>query len=214
MIELYHYIHCPYCVRVRMAFGYFNLPYKSIPLPYEDEETPNRLCQAKMLPIIKDDSGNAMNESLDIIKKFLPEDKADFFNYPEEELKEYNTYLSGLGKNIHPLAMPYWIYTKEFSEKSREYFQTKKEKSKGPFAEMFRNRYTFLERINIQLSEIEKKIPNNDNFPRVNIKDIMLASHLWGLYIVPEFQFSNKIHSYLQNIKQQCKFEYHKDFWE
>ena len=47
----------------------------------------------------------------------------------------------------------------------------------------------------------------------LTIKDVMLASHLWGMYIFPEYQFSQKLHSYLQVIKEKAKFEYHQDFW-
>ena len=34
--------------------------------------------------------------------------------------------------------MPAWVYTKEFNEKTRDYFINKKEKSKGPFPELYK----------------------------------------------------------------------------
>ena len=39
-LKLYHYVHCPFCVRVRMILGFLQLPYQSIVLPYDDEVTP------------------------------------------------------------------------------------------------------------------------------------------------------------------------------
>ncbi len=59
MITLYHYVHCPFCVRVRMAFGHLKVPYKSVVVPYDDAKTPIDLCQVKMLPIIKWEDGKA-----------------------------------------------------------------------------------------------------------------------------------------------------------
>ena len=52
-IQLYHYVHCPFCVRVRMALGHLKIPYESIVLPYDEEEIPLEMCQKKMLPILK-----------------------------------------------------------------------------------------------------------------------------------------------------------------
>ena len=48
----------------------------------------------------------------------------------------------------------------------------------------------------------------------LTLNDILIGSHLWGMYIFPEFQFSPKIHNYLQSIKLKCHFEYHSDYWK
>ena len=68
MVELFHYIHCPFCVRVRLACGYLDIPFKSTVIPYSDEETPRSIAGKKMLPILKTEDANIINESLDIIK--------------------------------------------------------------------------------------------------------------------------------------------------
>ena len=67
-MKLYHYVHCPFCVRVRMAAGFLNTSYESIVVPYDDEATPINLTGKKMLPIWVNDKRLAQNESLDIIK--------------------------------------------------------------------------------------------------------------------------------------------------
>src|SRR5690606_10180512 len=69
MSTLYHYVHCPYCVRVRMTLGFLGEKYLSKVLPYDDEQTPVELTGTKMLPIWQRDDGSSMNESLDIIKE-------------------------------------------------------------------------------------------------------------------------------------------------
>ena len=64
----------------------------------------------------------------------------------------------------------------------------------------------------LTLKEVEENLdPYFSN--EFSIFDIMLASHLWGMYIFPEFQFSEKLHNYLQDVKNICSFEYHEDFW-
>ena len=76
-IALYHYVHCPFCVRVRLALGFLNVAYDSIVVPYDDEKTPIELVGKKMLPIAVIE-GKAMNESLDIIEAI---DQENFFKY-------------------------------------------------------------------------------------------------------------------------------------
>ena len=54
----------------------------------------------------------------------------------------------------------------------------------------------------------------DDMTEEFTIWDLMLASHLWGMYIYPEFQFPNKIHDYLMKVKSLTRFNYHEDYWQ
>lgn len=210
-IKLYHYQHCPYCVRVRLAFGYLKIPYQSIVLPYEDEKTPISLTGIKMLPIVTHTDGTSMNESLDIIKHY---DEKNILGIKEFNNNELEEIINCLGKYVHPLCMPHWIYTKEFSEKSRIYFQQKKEKTKGPFSELVKNRNNFEARLTEELLKLESKIDKFYQSDILTIRDIMISAHMWGLYILPEFQFTPKMHFYLQRIKELCNFNYHQNLWD
>lgn len=212
-LTLYHYVHCPFCVRVRMALGYLNVEYKSKVVPYDDELTPVKLTGKKMLPILAHDNG-AMNESLDIIKYL---DKKNVLKVDEyvtsHSFKELETTLNKIGSAVHSLAMPYWMYTPEFTESSRQYFQSKKEQKRGPFSELVKNQKIYIDELKPHLGQIEKDLSPFYHSSHLSIEDILIASHLWGLYVVPEFQFSEKMHKYLQSIKQICNFNYHQDFW-
>jgi glutaredoxin 2 len=192
-----------------MTLGYLNLPYESVVLSYDDEMTPVRLTGKKMLPIIEID-GPVQNESLDIMTRL---DLRGELQLPRELPQELSQLLDKLGKNIHSMAMPYWIYTPEFNDASREYFQMKKEEKRGPFKELVRNRQLFevplMKDLVRFISEL-KPFYQNEHFTGY---DIIIASHLWGLYVVPEFQFPLELHSYLQEVKRICRFDYHQDFW-
>lgn len=190
-----------------MAFGYLNKPYISKVLPYDDEATPMRLTGKKILPALEVD-GKAMNESLDIIQLVDTEDK--LYKKPTEDLEKL---LTLLGSPVHSLAMPYWIYTPEFTPSSREYFQKKKEVKRGPFKELVKNQKQYIEEISPLLKQVEDKLGPFYGSLEFTFDDILIAAHIWGLYVVPEFQFSPKMHQYLQNVKQICRFNYHQDFW-
>lgn len=210
---LYHYVHCPFCIRVRMAFGYLNIPYESKVIPYDDEATPLSFTGKKMLPILKHSTGS-MNESLDIIAYADQNDRLGVKQFiASTEFKDIEELLTKIGGPVHSLAMPYWIYTPEFNPSSREYFQKKKEVKRGPFKELVKNSQIFTDEVNSLFQIIENRLSPFYQSSEMKLVDILLAAHVWGLYVVPEFQFSEKMHHYLQSVKAQCKFDYHKDFW-
>ncbi len=212
-MKLYHYVHCPFCLRVRMVLGLFGIRYESIVLPYNDEKTPIDIMGVKMLPILTDGHFKT-NESLEIIKHLDSNDVLKLRTLEGlEEFKQLENYLNQLGSNVHSLAMPYWIYTKEFDESSRKYFQEKKEIKRGPFSELVKRKEEFILALQKDLKELENQLNPFYGASTLRIYDIMIASHLWGMYVVPEFQFSTKIHDYLQKVGKECHFDYHKDFW-
>lgn len=212
-IKLYHYVHCPFCVRVRMALSYLGLSYESIVLPYDDEATPIALTGKKMLPIAIID-GKAMNESLDIMAAIDVNNKLKVKEIvTTSKFHDFENLLNKLGSSIHSLAMPYWIYTPEFNENSRLYFQKKKEEKRGPFKELVKNQRQYTEQLNHEFDVLEKKLEPFYQSSKFSLYDILLASHLWGLYVVPEFQFPVRMHSYLQEVKNTTGFNYHSDFW-
>jgi glutaredoxin 2 len=212
-IKLYHYVHCPFCIRVRMALGFFQLPYESIVLPYDDEKTPVELTGKKMLPIAVID-GTASNESLDIISLLDKNDRLKLsVTLYNNTFLELNALLNKWGEHVHSLAMPYWIWTPEFTPASRHYFQSKKEIKRGPFKDLVARRAFFEEKLHNDLEILKKELKPFYQSDKMTIYDILIASHLWGLYVVPEFQFTDELHSYLQKVKTLCHFDYHKDFW-
>lgn len=213
-LTLYHYVHCPFCLRVRMALGVLGLKYSSRVLPYDDEKTPLKLTGKKMLPILVKD-GEAINESLDIIAAV---DEKNVFRVKEieasPEFEKFNQLLNKLGASVHNLAMPYWIWTPEFDPASREYFQNKKEKKRGPFRDLVRQKDQFCHVLLDDLEQTSKELTPFYRSDKFSLYDILLAAHLWGMYVVPEFQFPEKMHRYLQRVKELCGFNYHEDFWK
>ena len=212
-INLYHYVHCPYCIRVRMVLGFLSKTYESRVLSYDDEKTPVVLAGKKMLPIVTVNDGLndfVSNESL-IISEKLDQENILFENVSSEDLGLVNELLSKIGKKLHPLAMPLWINTPEFDDLSRSYFINKKEATKGPFSELIKNS-DFLK---IELSELLDEINYPDTFykgDRLSILDIMISSHLYGLYVLTDFYIPRDCHEYLQRVRHACRFNYHEDF--
>lgn len=211
-MKLYHYVHCPFCVRVRLALGFLQIEYTSIVLQYDDESTPVKLSGKKMLPILEDNS-LVLNESLDIIKHIDTKNKLNTTTILKHQLSELTEFTNLIGKSIHSLAMPYWMWTPEFTESSRLYFQNKKEMSRGPFKLLVQNKESYICEVEKYLKQLETKLMPFYKSDKLTLADIILGAHLWGLYIVPEYQFPRLINDYLQSISKLCRFNYHEDFW-
>lgn len=211
-MKLYHYVHCPFCLRVRMTLGYLNIPYDSIVLPYDDEVTPVKLTGKKILPAFEFASNDIINESLDIAKRLDTNNKLKFELISQHQSK-IDELLNRIGSDVHSLCMPYWIYTQEFNESSRKYFQEKKEVKRGPFKNLIQNKDKYIAGLNITLSELKKDLSPYYLSSNITILDIMIASHLWGMFIFPEFQFSEKMYTYLMKVKSECHFDYHQDYF-
>ena len=213
MTTLYHYIHCPFCIRVRLVFGLLKTSYTTKVLPYSDESTPIQLTGVKMLPIATI-NGKSLNESLDIIKLVDTDNELSLDLLDEKQKRDrVEDLISRLAKPIHNLCMPYWAYSKEFNDESRAYFMKKKEAKRGPFFKLMQNKKEYLDQLAPLLQELESKIDSFYESETLTIFDVMIASQIWGMYVFPEFQFSEKLHSYLQRVGQLCSFDYHEDFW-
>ena len=213
VMKLYHYVHCPFCVRVRMGFGLLGVSYESVVTPYDDEATPLSLTGVKMLPILVDDIGVAQNESLEILKSYDSQSQLSWDLLPKHS-QELNPLLDKIGSLVHSLAMPYWIWTPEFTPSSRQYFQSKKEIKRGPFKNLVKRHNEFSKNLHTLLNgELTPSLKPFYNSDKLTIMDIMIAAHLWGMYVVPEFQFPSTIHDYLQSVKAHTHFNYHEDYW-
>jgi len=169
-----------------------------------------QLSGVKMLPIMQFSDGSILNESLQIIKK-LDRENTLSNEWAEQGIENL---LSAIAKPVHNLAMPYWIFTNEFDPLSRDYFRKKKEAKRGPLQLLAQRKNEFLRELPALFLTFKDDLRPSYKHHQLSILDIMLASHLWGLYVVPEFQFPNWLHDYLQDIAVKCNFNYHIDFWQ
>jgi glutaredoxin 2 len=191
-----------------MALGFLNLGYISRVLPYDDQKTPLALIGQKMLPILVS-GGTPIKESLDIIKKL--DQRNELSN--DSDLGPAEAFIKAVNNPVHSLTMPHWIYTQEFTPSSREYFIKQKEAKRGPFKELVAKSDLYTDELKPLLNDLSNKLKPFFHSERITVQDIIIAAHLWGLYVVPEFQFPEKIHQYLQNVKRLTHFQYHQDYW-
>ena len=157
-MKLYHYDHCPFCVRARMIIGLRGLNVEQIPLANDDEATPIGLVGKKMVPILIKDDGTAMGESLDIVRyldEYAGKERLDETIRPEVQawLNQVNEYS---GQLLSPRSTR--IGLPEFAtESARAYYTAKKSAQYGDFAEN-------LARTDELLARLHEDLPATDEY--------------------------------------------------
>lgn len=207
MIKLYHYLHCPFCIRVELALGYLKIPFTSQVLAYDDEETPKKLSGKKMLPIA-DIDGNIVNESLDIIYRLDKDNKFSIASVVQtNEFQDFKKLLDLIAEQVYMLAMPHVIHTEEFSESAAKYFQEKKEEKRGSFKKLISNKKKYLNELKQLLSITQVQLRPFYNSAEFSIYDICLVSQLWMLYIVPDYEFTKEMQEYMTRVSSLSSYQ-------
>eukprot|EP00527_Entomoneis_sp_CCMP2396_P003237 CAMPEP_0198143232 /NCGR_PEP_ID=MMETSP1443-20131203/6124_1 /TAXON_ID=186043 /ORGANISM="Entomoneis sp., Strain CCMP2396" /LENGTH=298 /DNA_ID=CAMNT_0043806435 /DNA_START=135 /DNA_END=1031 /DNA_ORIENTATION=- len=110
---LYVYDHCPFCVRVRLAFGLKNVKHNLHFMANDDVETPTALIGKKLSPIFKWGDDVIMPESMDIIN-FIDQDERfgpTNFIAPATGRTDIKEWQSGVRDLLRGLQRPRYVAT-------------------------------------------------------------------------------------------------------
>lgn len=203
-MKLYVYDHCPFCVRARMIFGLKKVSVDLVTILNDDVETPTKLIGQKIVPILVKENGEAMPESLDIVRYIDA-------HYGEKVLSEtvrpqIEDLLKQVGSYHNHLVLPRFtrLGLPEYATQSAvNYFTENKEKSIGNFADNLANTDTYLARLApdlIQLADlIQSDTALNGN---LSLEDILAFPILRNLTCVKGINFPPKVKTYVETMSR------------
>ncbi|WP_435955041.1 glutaredoxin 2 [Dryocola sp. BD626] len=201
-MKLYVYDHCPFCVRSRMIFGLKDVSCEIITLPNDDEETPTRLIGKKMLPVLVTESGDAIGESLDIVKYIDETFGSSVLTVADNPAIE--AWMEEATKLIYPLAIPRWASSdfEEFrQDAARQYFINKKEAVFGPFTRLLEQTETMVSEINAKLEILDDLLVRQErNAERYSLTDIRLFPLLRSLSIVKGISWPPRVQEWMKEM--------------
>lgn len=196
-MKLYHYEHCPYCLRVRVASALLDISLDLETLANDDEATPIGLVGKKVVPILIREDGTPMAESLDIVayldkQNILAETISPELENWIKKVSEYQGYL------LHPRNIQ-----SDFGEfktqSAKDYYQTKKSAFIGDFDEAFKDTAIYLKKINQDLLDLEALFKFDFiSGMRANLNDVILFPIIRNLTIVQGIKFPPKVAKYLK----------------
>lgn len=207
-MKLYHYDHCPFCVRARMILGLRQIAFEEVILLNDDEATPINLIGVKQVPILQKTDGTHMGESLDIVR-YIDEYAAD--NRLDETIRpEVQAWFDKVGKYHNHLIMPRDIQLglPEFATQSAiDYFVHKKEQQIGSFADNLRQSDDYINKINADLQQLDALIESEYwlNGQQASMEDILIFPILRNLSMVKGIQFPSKTLNYVHNMSEKSK---------
>ena len=193
-MKLYHYDHCPFCVRARMIIGLRDLNVEQSPLANDDEATPIGLVGKKMVPILIKADGTAMGESLDIVRyldEYAGGERLDDAIRPALQawLDKVNTYSNQLlSPRSTRIGLPEFV-----SESARAYYTAKKSAQYGDFAENLARTDELLARLHADLPALVPLISAPDHLgTRLGYEDIITFPLLRNLSMVQPLAYPQK----------------------
>ncbi|VFP80355.1 glutaredoxin 2 [Candidatus Erwinia haradaeae] len=206
-MKLYIYTHCPFCIKTRMIFGLKNIAVNLIVLMNNDEITPKKMINKKMVPILMREDNKYMAESLDIIKY------VDTLNQTPVLIGKTNPavhyWLNHVNKYIYYLLIPH-IAVAPFIELStpeaRSYFKIKKEKSYGNFENLTKDFSKLINNINNDLQQLAILINKPDSVNgQLSLDDFHLFPLLYLLSLVKQVKYPIQVAHYRDNISKKSK---------
>lgn len=213
-MKLYHYDHCPYCVKARMIFGLKNVPIEVITLLNDDEDTPNNLIGQKMVPILQINDELAMPESMDIVHYVDGMDDAPIII--GESSNKIAEWMANTKDYMYVLTMPRWVNAplEEFqTESARHYFKTKKESYIGSFDEALARSDELIAQANAHLKQLNALIHNEDTVNTfLSEDDFHVFAALRSLSIVKNIEFPSKVHAYMDKMSVKTHIPLHEQY--
>ena len=209
-MKLYHYPHCPFCQRVRLALGAKKIAYESIIPSYADAKTPTQLVGKKILPIVVFDDGEVLAESVDIIQAL--DNRFDHHPLFRKDTQKELTWVTRVVQipRYFDLLLPHYLDTykdaPEFDEAGTEYFRTTKEQKRGTtFTALKAERKNIYEQnIDPVLNQFRHKIEHGFIQEKFSAADCVLAADLSGLRIIPEIALPSLITEYIERAEDYC----------
>lgn len=206
-MKLYHYDHCPFCVRARMIIGLRGLDVAETILANDDEATPIGLVGKKMVPILIKDDGTAMGESLDIVRYldvYAGGERLDDAIRPEVQawLDKVNTYSNQLlSPRSTRIGLPEFV-----SESARAYYTAKKSAQYGDFAENLARTDELLARLHADLPALVPLISAPDHLgTRLGYEDIITFPLLRNLTMVKGVHYPPEVRRYVETMSAKSR---------
>lgn len=210
-MKLFHYDHCPYCVKVRMILGLKDVDFKLVTLLNDDEQTPVKMIGQKMLPILQKPNGSFLPESLDIISYIdtLLEFGEPIVRSSRKEAK-LDKWFEESRLCLYSLTMPRWIKMdlKEFTTPSAiAYFVNKKEKMIGSFEENLNRSDELIKEAHKFLENLESLISSGPFFwgETLSVDDFHVFAALRSFTCVKGLTFPPKIDKYTNSMEEKTK---------
>jgi len=213
---LHVYDHCPFCIRVELAFAFLGVPYTRIVYGYGDLEGPKRLKGKKQLPVLEY-VNKYTDESLDIID-LIEENTQERSIAPKTNRKDMVKWIKDTKDIRDDLTRPRKIKVpvKDWAEaRDVNYAREKYEKRGFNYRDAEERSVELIDKMNRFLDSFNEKILYDEHSVGelgFGMDDIIVLPDLRTLTCVKGLMWPKKLRKYLENAFENTTAELYFDY--
>lgn len=202
-MKLYIYEHCPFCARTRFVAGKLNLDLDVVVIDYDDDKTTTDIIGSKQVPLLVKDNGEAISESLDIIKYFLTLGGSSETNTPSKAVSEWQ---SSAFLPLQKVGYPRWssIGLKEFNTaSSKAAWRSKKETEALNFDALLADTPAIAKEVEGLINKVSDVLAFDKTMTIVD--EAVVFSILRGFFSEPTINWDESINEWMESASAKTK---------
>jgi glutaredoxin 2 len=207
-MQLYMFEHCSLCFRVRMTAALKKLHLQEVVVQDDDTETMTKLVGKRVIPILVKDCGQAMLESMDMVKYI--DGKADPMLVGPERT-EIAALADCIVTKTGPLTMPRYplLGLPEFSSVAAlDHYNVRKRKAFGDFVELRAETRRHIDELMPDLEKLDELIESPAAINgKLSLDDVRVLPLLRSAAVVKGLQFPKKVRDYFESMMERIGFK-------
>ncbi len=207
-MQLYMFEHCSLYFRVRMISALKRLHLQEVVVLDDDTETMVSLVGKRVIPILVEDDGDAMLESMDMV------DHIDAIGEPlltGEVRPAVGELAQAIVETTPPLTMPRYplLDLPEFATvAARDHFIVRKRKVHGDLAELRARTRPLIGELMPHLKALDQLIESTDAINgRLSKDDIRILPLLRSAAVVEGLRFPPRVRAYFETMMERTGFK-------
>jgi glutaredoxin 2 len=207
-MKLYMFEHCSLCFRVRMTAALKKLHLQEVIVQDDDTHTMTELVGKRVIPILVKDCGQAMLESMDMVK-YIDGQGEPILVGPERA--EITALADHMVTKTAPLTMPRYplLGLPEFSSVAAlDHYNLRKRKAFGDFVELRAETRRHIDELMPDLEKLDELIESPAAINgRTSLDDVRVLPLLRSAAVVKGLQFPMKVRGYFESMMDRIGFK-------
>jgi glutaredoxin 2 len=198
-VKLYLFEHCSLCFRVRMAAALKGRHVQETVVLDDDNETMVALAGRRVVPILVEDDGSPMVDSMAIVRHIDSDDEPVLRGSERPEIAAWE---DRIPPKSAPLTMPRYplLGLPEFATVAAlDHYTLRKRRALGDFVELRANTRTYINALAPELETLDRLIENPKAINgALSMDDVRVLPLLRSMAVVKDLRFPPKVRAYFE----------------
>jgi glutaredoxin 2 len=207
-MRLYFFEHCSVCFRVRMTAALKRLHLQETVVLDDDSETMVGLVGKRQVPILINDDGRPMLESMDIVRYIDARGEPVLIGPQRNAIADW---AGRFAKKTAPLTWPRYplLGLPEFATiAAHDHYVVRKRKAIGDLIELRAATHRYIDELAPELDELDGLVERPDAVSgTLSLDDIHVLPLLRSAAVVKGVRFPAKVHGYFETMMRRIGYQ-------